>query len=215
MKKFKTYIALLATTVCLIGCASVPLTSLPKLMSLSIETIDPEALELAVMVPDTVGITPGTAKFSIMMTDKDTGRELNTHQVVDMPVSTLDPVLQKKRKSGQVVHRFKLSDAAVADLRAYRADAIAMREQASDTDGSFSASVGFCRQEGIAFPKDVPMVFYIRTKPGQSFFKLFKTQTLNTEEIAARYNSGDDGLCPSPDAPTTADLLKAMDAEKG
>jgi hypothetical protein len=199
----------------LVGCASVPLTSIPKLMSLSIETIDPEALELAVLVPDTVGIQPGTARFSIKMTDKDTGRTLNTSQVVDMPVSELDPGLQRKIKPGQTVRRFKLSEDAAADLRAYREEAIAMREQASDTDGSFSASVGFCRIDGTMFPEQVPLVFYVRTKPGQNFFKLFKTQTMNTEEIAATFNKTEKANCPPTPQPTVADPLRAMEAEKG
>lgn len=197
------------------GCASIPLTSLPKLMSLNIETIDPDALELAVMVPDTVGIKPGSARIDIKMTNKDTGRELNTEQVIDMPVSAPDPVLQRKLKPGQAVHRFRLSETAVDALTAYREDALIMRADASDTTGSFSASIGFCRLKDKAFPATVPMVFYVRTKPGQSFFKLFKTQTMQTDGIAAQLNAPDADTCPPDPNSDGAIELRSMELEKG
>lgn len=197
------------------GCASIPLTSLPKLMSLNIETIDPDALELAVMVPDTVGIKPGSAQLKIKITNKDTGQELNTEQVVDMPVSSVDPVLQRKLKSGQAVHRFKLSETAAAELKTYREDALIMRAEASDTTGSFGASIGFCRLKDTDFPEKVPMVFYVRTKPGQSFFKLFKTQTMKTDDIAAQLNASDTNTCP-PDPNSDGKIeLRSIELEKG
>ncbi len=63
-----------SSAVLLSGCASVPLTSLPKLMSLDAETIDPATLELAVLHSDNVGIAPGTAKISVELTDERSGQ---------------------------------------------------------------------------------------------------------------------------------------------
>lgn len=148
MKNFSLALFLLA----LAGCASIPLTSLPKLMRLDVETIDPEALELAVILPDNVGVKPETARLSIALEDDDTGETIRIRQVVDMPVRTPDRVLQRATKAGQHVHRFKLSESAAQALRTFRVDALRMKAERDDVTATFGASVGFCRLDNRTFP---------------------------------------------------------------
>ncbi|MEM7728116.1 MAG: hypothetical protein AAF311_02460 [Pseudomonadota bacterium] len=194
------------------ACASVPLTSMPKLMGLSVETVDPGALEMAVIVPDTVGVRPGSAILSFTVRDDDTGESLDLNQIVDMPVEALDPVLSRASGPGQHVHRFRLSDEAATALEAYRSEALAFREARAGTKGSLSARVGFCRLDGTRFPDTVPMTIFVRTKPGQDFFRLLRTQRLDMEDHAATMNASEEHLCPDPEGRM---LLDEMEAEKG
>ncbi len=195
--------ALIAGSALLLSaCASVPLTSLPKLMSLDAETIDPANLELAVLHSDNVGITPGTAKLSIELTDERSGNTITTDQLIDTPVAALPPELRKRLKPGYDVTRFSVSDEAAAALIDFRARAVEMRERSgSKPKGTFSASTGFCSPDGSGVPiEPIEFTIFIRTKPEQNFFKLFKTQTMSFAGV----EGAEEGFRPCPEVETDA-----------
>ncbi len=122
--------------------------------------------------------------------------------MVDTPVSVLPPELRKRIKPGYDVTRFKVSESAAAALIDFRAEAIEMRERsAAKPKGSFSASTGFCSPDGSGLPiGPIDFTIFIRTKPEQKFFKLFKTQTFDFTGV----EGAEDGFKPFAEVDTQA-----------
>lgn len=164
---------------CLTACASVPLMSLPKLMSLDAETLDMSQLELAVRLEDNIGIKPGSANVDVSLKQDATGVEIDNSFTLETPDATLTPFLQRQEKPGYKIHRFKMTPAQAEIAQQFRQEALELKaKDKREMELTFSASVGFCQPRNQPAFDEVNMVFYIRTDSQKEFFTLIKEQNL-------------------------------------
>ena len=167
----------------LAGCASIPLMSLPKLLSLNIETIDMSQLELAVRLPDNVGVEQGSAKIEMNLKHTKTSEELH-HQIFLETIDTaVTPFLTKQSKPGYTVHRFKMTPKQEHEAQLFRQKALSMKSKSEDKiEMTMTASVGFCALKNKPAFDDISMTFYVRTNTQKDFFTLFKEQDVQFDE---------------------------------
>ena len=167
----------------LVGCASIPIMSLPKLMSLDLETVDMSQVELAVRVQDTVGIQEKSAQIKIDLEQDNTGEKQTHVLILETPDENLTPFLRRQQKQGYKVHRFKMTQeqAAAADLFRQKALTLKARNKNKNTM-TVSARVYFCQYRNLPSYDDISMTFYVRTKSQKDFFTLFKEQKIEMDQ---------------------------------
>ena len=167
----------------LAGCASIPLMSLPKLLSLNIETLDMSQLELAVRLPDNVGVEQGSAKIEMNLKHAKTSENLD-HQIFLETIDTaVTPFLTKQSKPGYTVHRFKMTPKQEHEAQLFRQKALSMKSKSKDKiEMEMAASVGFCAFKNKPTFDDISMTFYVRTNAQKDFFALFKEQDIQFDE---------------------------------
>lgn len=182
--------------ICLTACASVPLMSLPKLMSLDAETLDMSQLELAVRLEDNVGIKPGSAIIDVSLEQDATGVEIDNSFTLETPDATLTPFLQRQEKPGYQIHRFKMTPAQAEIARQFRQEALELKaKDKREMEVTFSASVSFCQLEDKPGFDEVNMVFYIRTDSQKEFFTLIKEQNFEFGEDFKKKQAENPNYC--------------------
>lgn len=166
----------------LTACASIPIMSLPKLLSFSLESVDMSEIELAVRLEDNVGIQKGSALVQVDLELAKTGQKLNHGLTLEKLDSNLTPFLQRQNKPGYKIHRFKMTADQADTAQLFREKALAMKVNSKDKiEMSFRARVGFCHFRELPEYEAVSMTFYIKTNPEKDFFTLFKEQELSFE----------------------------------
>ncbi len=170
-------------TVILSGCASnVPLTSLPKLRGLDPETMDMSELEMAVRIPQALGIRPGTATLRLEMESPSVGKTLKRQMILAAPNPELTDYLKRQAGDDHRVLRFKMTEDQLAGANAFRQDMLNLGRASGDAKNnySFSAFAGMCAKDPDATHglSEAGMTFYIRTRSDKDFFKLFKERTM-------------------------------------
>ena len=171
------------TALLLTSCASVPLMSLPKLLSLNMETIDMNQVELAVRVQDNVGIKQGSAELKMNLEHTKTKDQLNHRMVLETIETALTPFLTKQNKAGYTVHRFKMTPTQARDAELFRQKALAMKSKnKGKIDMTMAASVRFCAHQNKPAFDNISMTFYVRIKSQQDFFTLIKEQDLQFDD---------------------------------
>lgn len=161
------------------ACSSVPLASLPKLAAVKPETMDMSQMELAVRVPEGVGIRDNSAKLDILLKSKASGETLSYAMELHQPNKELTSYLKRQERKGYKVYRYKMTEEQLAKAEAFRIKALDLKARSEGTKNemTLNASAGFCRlAEGAT--NSIDMTFYIRTKSNKDFFKLFKEQSL-------------------------------------
>ncbi len=164
----------------LVSCASVPLMSLPKLARLDPETIDISQVELAIRVNDDYRILKDSAKIGMLFSNDLSGDSFKETLILPEHVAPLTKYLIKQKKPGFVLYRYKLDEHSSDAAEKYRANILKFKARnKGDNSMEISASAGFCAAGAANIDADVLLKFYIKTKPKQEFYTLFKQRKMS------------------------------------
>ena len=170
---------IIASTIMLASCSTIPITSIPKLMTLDVETIEIGDVEMALRIRDDFQIKDKGAVLKISIENKanmeKSAGKLSELFILERSVKPLTPFLARKQKDGFVVHRFEMTEEAVARATILRENAYKIRAKSSKKNSvTISAFARFCRKPGANPFVDMPITFFIRTNPKKKFYTLFK-----------------------------------------
>jgi hypothetical protein len=162
------------------ACASIPLTSIPKLMSLQGEDVRISDLELAVRADEGVRVTPGSAQIMVSLTNAARGVARNETLVLQPTGAPLTPFLKQKAKRGTTIYRFRIAEADRARSDGLKQQALGLRakpgEEKSKSQLSLGAKANLCVAAGRASPEVARMTLYLRGRPDEEFFTLVEEQ---------------------------------------
>lgn len=162
-------------TISLSACASIPLTTLPKLAGLNFETIDMSKIELAVRLQDNIGIQEGTAKLAFSLENP----KFEHLMVLDEPNRALSPYLMRKEKPGYKIYRFEISPEQYELAEIFRKNVLdAKKNTRGKTSMTLNATVGFCQLEKGIVPETIKMTFFLKTAKDRDFYTLVKEQDI-------------------------------------
>ncbi len=122
---------IIASTIMLASCSTIPITSIPKLMTLDVETIEIGDVEMALRIRDDFQIKDKGAVLKISIENKanmeKSAGKLSELFILERSVKPLTPFLARKQKDGFVVHRFEMTEEAVARATILRENAYKIR----------------------------------------------------------------------------------------
>lgn len=174
----------------LVGCTSIPLSSIPKLASLDPRTADFAQMEVAARIPDDFLIyKDGTLLILELKTRGELSGEDVKHKLVLQPIEDeLTPWLKDRHKKGFYIKRFRVNPEDVSTVLAFRAEA---ERRAADfprqNEFNVAAGVNGCLAETANPFRDDRYTVYLRRSPDEDYFTLFRESPL------PRSVAGDDG----------------------
>ncbi len=131
------------------GCASIPMSSLPRLALINIETIELSNVQLAVKIPEDFSIIGNEAKLSLEFENNISGETLKERFKLPMVKAPLGKYLSKQEKKGTQIYQFEFDDAMTKSARDLRQKLYAMKAgKKSKNDMSVSASIHPCLKQG-------------------------------------------------------------------
>ena len=158
------------------ACASIPLTTLPKLAGLNFETVDMSKIELAVRIQESVGIQKGTAKLKFDLENP----KFKHAMTLDEPNTMLSPYLKRQEKPNYKIYRFEISPEQYELAEAFRAKVLeAKKKTKGKTRMSLNATVGFCQFEKGPVLETIKMTFFLKTAKDRDFYTLIKEQDIS------------------------------------
>jgi len=177
---YSLIVAALAAGLLMTGCATVPLSSIPKLRGLNPETVDMSKLEMAVRLPAGVGIGEKGAYLTMKMDSPHAGETIAEVINFKTPDPELTDYLSRQAKAGQAIYRFKLTGDKLAAAESFRRKALDLRARSEGhkSEYTYLAYADYCSTNKADSLSELDLTFYIRTRPDKSFFKLFKEQNL-------------------------------------
>ncbi len=170
----------LALGLFIISCASVPITSMPKLMRLDPETMDFAQLEMATRINDGIKLIDDSVKLTMMVKTKTTG-DVFKQDLIFSHSAELTNYLKKQQKRGTQIIRYKLSTKEAVKADNLRKKILELKNKNPRQNiMTFTASSKFCKKTG----SDISVVnftSYLRTAPDKEFFKLFKENSIKID----------------------------------
>lgn len=177
---YKCAVLIMAGTMMLSACSSIPITNIPKLMRLDPETISIGDVEMAIRLRDGFQIQDNGAVLKISIENEASAEKYAERFILEQSAEPLTPYLLRKQKDGYVVHRFMMTEEAVARATKLRENAFKMRESSTEKNSvTISAFSKFCLKPGANPFTDLPITFFIRTDPKKKFYTLFKERKLS------------------------------------
>lgn len=177
--------------VCLVGCTSIPLSSLPKVAGLSPDTTDFMQLEMAVRMPVDYRLYADGVELSLdIITDESIGLEPAELALTFIPVEgELTQFLKRQEKSGYQIVRFQVDPDDAERAEAYRAEAFRRREEYPKQNRlNFQSKTVGCVVEGANPFRSFRVKTYLRRAENEAFFTLFKERALDFgEESEVKY----------------------------
>lgn len=171
--------------VLLVGCTSIPLTSIPKLAALKPETMELGQLELAVRVQEDFRLYKDGTKLEIILTPEEENAEIIELYLVPSDEPLTPYLLRQAGKRFQMI-RFALNPEDVPRITAYREKALAIRTRLEADDrggeGGFSIASSGCLAKGANPFQDLRMKFFIRTRPDEEFYPPLKEFKISLRE---------------------------------
>ena len=163
------------------GCASIPLTSMPKLAGLKPETMALEKVQLAVRVQEDFQLYRDGAKLSVGASGETL--EVPMTLALELVPSTgeLTPYLQGQARRGYRIAMFEVDPEDADDIRAFREAILALKTRSAGQGKhalTISATANGCVAGGANPFQDLRMKLYLRTDEADEFFTLFKEQKL-------------------------------------
>jgi hypothetical protein len=157
------------------ACTSVPLGSIPKLMSLQDGNFRASEVEVAVRFEDAFRTPADTAKLTFALVNEGAGVNLNEVFVLEPVTATPTPALRQAAKKGFLVQRFRIAIADRARLESVIARAKGLKAaKAGKSTLSASAGTGLCRPSGAPARSSVRMTVLLKVDPREDFFVLLK-----------------------------------------
>ncbi len=167
---------LLLPVMALAGCSHMPVTSMVKLARLDFETSDPAQLRAAIKLPRTLRARPNGVALRIAVQVGRGPEEARDFMLREIP----EPAeLTREAGAGSHIFAYRIDDADLARLAAFRADLIA--KKSSGQKGSISISVRpqACK---VGELPDGPITFstYLRTAETKDYVTLARDVDLRS-----------------------------------
>ncbi|CUS57016.1 hypothetical protein MGWOODY_Hyp1478 [hydrothermal vent metagenome] len=175
------------------ACASVPVTSLPKLAALDPTTMDASQVEVAVRAPDDYDLPEDAATLvlSVWQEEGDKTREELFHlvPVPDAPTRFLN----KRAKAGFMIHRLHIHPKDAPRMDDFRAHMLSLKEAPGQKSLSVSVTTRPCLKPGANPFKDPRVAIYLRPAQDEEYFTLVKERKVSIEmpDGDARYCATD------------------------
>ena len=158
------------------GCSHMPVTSMVKLARVDFETSDPAQLRAAIKLPRTLRPQPNGVALRIAVQIGRAPEEARDFMLRELPAPT---ELTREAGAGSHIFAYRIDDADLARLAAFRAELIA--KKSSGQRGSISISVRpqACKAGELA---DGPVYFttYLRTAETKDYVALARDVDLRS-----------------------------------
>lgn len=178
-------LALLVLVLSVGACSHVPISSLPQLATLDLETADLTVLRAAVRAPKEIVAVPGGA-FVVMSywRQGDEGRKTVVQAALEVET---DPkalsALKEEERAGMRITVFRLTDEGRRKLEAARSEALALKSDELAKGRRASGSLAVSAEGCVRGPLPAgPLLLstYLRLKPGGNFVTLIQDIDLRT-----------------------------------
>lgn len=137
----RTSAASLAASLALSACAAIVPSTAARLAALDPLTADPASIELMVVLPPGLAISPGSARLELSAVRGGERRD-GSFRLQDRPVAQVSGLPQ-----GASARRFAIAEADVPRMRALQAE-IATWKQAGDAKGALGVGIAGCAVQG-------------------------------------------------------------------
>ena len=192
-------LALLVAVLCVGACSHVPVSSLPQLATLDLETADLTVLRAAVRAPKEIAPVPGGA-FVVMSYWRQGEEARKTVVQATLEVET-DPkalaALKDEERAGMRITVFRLTDEGRRKLEAARSAALALKSdelaKGRRASGSLAVSAEGCVR-GALPAGPLLLSTYLRLKPGGNFVTLI--QDIDLRGLLAQAGSDESAMKP-------------------
>lgn len=171
-RRFSGLPALLVAPALLVGCSSMPVTSMVKLARTDFAAIDPAVLRVAVKLPEGVRPLPRSVTLRLTVTVAGAAPVVQEYVLADLADPGEIAGLRGEVTKGTAVWAYRLDPADVARVTTARRDMLARKERGER--GSLAIGVGAkaCRTD--AAPQRVLLTTYLKTEPDGGFFPLLR-----------------------------------------
>ncbi len=192
-------LALLTFALSVAACSHVPISSLPQLATLDLETADLTVLRAAVRAPKEIAPVPGGA-FVVMSYWRQGEEARKTVVQATLEVET-DPkalaALKDEERAGMRITVFRLTDEGRRKLEAARSAALALKSdelaKGRRASGSLAVSAEGCVR-GALPAGPLLLSTYLRLKPGGNFVTLI--QDIDLRGLLAQAGSDESAMKP-------------------
>lgn len=176
VRPFLPCLLLLLPVMALAGCSHMPVTSMVKLARVDFETSDPAQLRAAIKLPRTLRARPNGVALRIAVQVGRGPEEARDFMLREIP----EPAeLTREAGAGSHIFAYRIDDADLARLAAFRAELIA--KKSSGQKGSISISVRpqACK---VGELPDGPITFstYLRTAETKEYVALARDVDLRS-----------------------------------
>ncbi|MCB2134548.1 MAG: hypothetical protein KDE08_01180 [Rhodobacteraceae bacterium] len=157
------------------GCTAVTPSSLLRLKALSPLEADPAQIEVVLLLPEGLGIRPGSATLRLAATRRDTGAETGRNFTLSSRAADAHDFPADDVATAQ---HFGLAAGDVGDFRALQSEIAAWKAEAPDaTEGTLAVALGGCTIGGGPSADAVASV-YARTENGGAYFPIISNGPL-------------------------------------
>jgi hypothetical protein len=139
------------------GCGNVPVTSLIKLARVNLETSDPAQVRAAVLLPQV--LRPRSVVLRISVRVGNAAEQTRDFALRELPVP---PELAREAGGNTHIHAYRMEDADLARLTAFRSELIARKRAGQGGNVSIAVEPHACKTADLP---DGPLYFtaYLRT----------------------------------------------------
>jgi hypothetical protein len=168
--------ALLLNLLTITGCSHMPVTSMVKLARIDFEATDPVQLRAAIKLPRTLRPQPNGVSLRIAVQVGRAPEEVRDFLLRELP----DPAeLMREAGAGSHVFAFRIDDADLVRLKAFRSELIAKKSSGQKGSISISLRPQACKVEELA---EGPLYFttYLRTAETKDYVPLARNVDLRS-----------------------------------
>lgn len=177
------------------ACASIPLTSLPRLASLNPETLDFTQVALAVRMSEQFKVYRDGAVVEAIVESPSLDAPLELKLQMQPSDEPLTPYLRRQLKEGYSITVFTVPPEDKERIEAFRQQFDALRADSS-TKGQNSTTISAitmgCHIPGPFERDNLGLTLYLRPAPDETFFKFIKETAFGADQTIEKFCTEED-----------------------
>ncbi|MCB2117600.1 MAG: hypothetical protein KDE00_15240 [Rhodobacteraceae bacterium] len=171
------------------GCSALVPSGVARLSAISPLEADPDAIAVALVLPEGVDLVPGSARLAIEAVREDTGEAASGDFALSAAAADATAF---GAEAGQV-RVLSVAEDAGAPMRALQATVRDWKAAGAGTHGQIAVRMAACHI-GAGPAPDARASVYLRTDPSGEFFAVLRDGPLS--EIAGVMTPAGDAACP-------------------
>lgn len=164
------------TALAIAGCGHMPVTSMVKLARVDFETSDPAQLRAAIKLPKTLRTQPNGVSLRIAVRVGRAPEEARDFLLRELP---LPPELAREAADGSHIFAYRIDEADLPRLAAFRAELIARKSGGKGGSISISVQPRACKTDELP-EGPVYLTTYLRTAETGSYVTLARDVDLRS-----------------------------------